>query len=60
MKQKMLDVLNSFISLLHYVERKGSRYVCVDAKSMYIINSFANHENVTALIPTYNKELLLP
>jgi hypothetical protein len=28
-------------------------------KSMYVINTFASHENVTALIPTYDKKILL-
>jgi hypothetical protein len=28
-------------------------------KSMYLVNTFASHENLAALILTYDKELLL-
>ncbi len=59
----MLDVLNSFLSFLHCVEKKKGHNMLVlmsdpILKSMHPLNIYASCDNVIVLIVAYDEELL--
>jgi hypothetical protein len=59
----MLDVLNSFLSSLHCVEKKKGHNMLVLMsdpifKSMHLLNIYASCDNVIVLIVAYDEELL--